>query len=213
MPCQAISLNGPGGPLKKTAPTLGSWISKGDSASRIRAAPDTWFLSGLPGSRLPGKDPRREPRAVLDNAANVVQARGSAGFSGRSAEVPDTQYQDKGIEMSDQSTRRRFLQRSVMTGAVFALPSFVPSHVLGKDGATSPSETIPLGVIGIGPRCTYDLTAMLGLSDVRCIAIADVQASRRDAGKRLVDGHYGNTDCTLVATSGNCLTARTSTQC
>ena len=42
-----------------------------------------------------------------------------------------------------------------------------------------------IAVIGIGPRCTYDLKAILGLSDVRCVAIADVQASRRDAGKQL----------------------------
>jgi predicted dehydrogenase len=29
------------------------------------------------------------------------------------------------------------------------------------------------------------------------VAIADVQAGRRDAGKALVDGHYGNADCRL----------------
>ncbi len=60
-----------------------------------------------------------------------------------------------------------------------------------------PSEKITLGVIGIGPRCTYDLQAMLNLPDVQCVAIADVQASRRDAGKALVDKHYGNPDCQL----------------
>jgi hypothetical protein len=38
---------------------------------------------------------------------------------------------------------------------------------------------------------------MLGLADVRCLAIADVQASRRDKGKSLVDKHYGNADCML----------------
>jgi len=32
---------------------------------------------------------------------------------------------------------------------------------------------------------------------VRCVAIADVQASRRDAGKTMVDTHYGNSDCKL----------------
>ena len=59
------------------------------------------------------------------------------------------------------------------------------------------SEKITLGVIGIGPRCTYDLKSMLALPDVRCVAIADVQASRRNAGKALVDQHYGNQDCVL----------------
>jgi predicted dehydrogenase len=38
---------------------------------------------------------------------------------------------------------------------------------------------------------------MLGLPDVQCVAIADVQASRRDAGKKLVDKHYDNHDCNL----------------
>lgn len=89
-------------------------------------------------------------------------------------------------------TRRRFLVRS----AAFATaPMFIPSHVLGKDGAIAPSEKVTLGVIGIGPRAIYDLNAMMKLPDVRCLAIADVQESRRDAGKRLVDEFYGNSDC------------------
>jgi predicted dehydrogenase len=94
-----------------------------------------------------------------------------------------------------QANRREFLRKSAAVSAVFAAPTIIPASALGRDGATAPSETITLGVIGIGPRCTYDLKAMLGLSDVRCLAIADVQASRRDAGKALVDGHYGNQDC------------------
>jgi predicted dehydrogenase len=82
-------------------------------------------------------------------------------------------------------------------GAAVSAPWIVSSQALGLDGKVAPSEKITLGVIGIGPRCTYDLKAMLGLPDVKCVAIADVQASRRDAGKALVDGHYGNSDCAL----------------
>ena len=99
--------------------------------------------------------------------------------------------------MSDKSTRRDFLRRSAMASAVFAVPTIVPAQVLGKSGGVAPSETIALGVIGIGPRCKYDLGGILGLEDVRCIAIADVQASRRDEGKKLIDTHYGNQDCKL----------------
>ncbi len=76
-------------------------------------------------------------------------------------------------------------------------PTVIPARVLGRDGAVAPSEKITLGVIGIGPRCTYDLQAMLKLPDVQCVAIADVQASRRDAGKQLVDQHYNTKDCAL----------------
>lgn len=94
-------------------------------------------------------------------------------------------------------TRREFINRSAAAATAMSLPWIVPAHALGRDGAVAPSEKITLGVIGIGPRCTYDLRSMLGLPDVQCVAIADVQASRRDAGKTLVDQHYGNRDCRL----------------
>jgi predicted dehydrogenase len=94
-------------------------------------------------------------------------------------------------------SRRQFLGRSAAAVSAFSAPWILPSHVLGRGGAVAPSEKVTLGVIGIGPRCTYDLQAMMGLPDVQCVAIADVQASRRDAGKTLVDKHYGNSDCKL----------------
>lgn len=75
--------------------------------------------------------------------------------------------------------------------------TFVPARALGREGRTAASEKISLGIIGIGPRCTYDLKSMLQFEDIRCVAIADVQSRRRDAGKTLVDGHYGNQDCVL----------------
>ncbi|MEX0865790.1 MAG: Gfo/Idh/MocA family oxidoreductase, partial [Pirellulales bacterium] len=99
--------------------------------------------------------------------------------------------------MSSSSTRRDFLRYSAAAASTFALPTFIPAAALGKDGASAPSETITLGVIGIGPRCIYDLKPILEFADVRCVAIADVQASRRDAGKQMVDGAYGNEDCRL----------------
>lgn len=91
--------------------------------------------------------------------------------------------------------RRRFLQRSLAAGGALTLPAYVPARALGSADAASASERITLGVIGIGPRCTYDLRAMLKEPDVQCVAICDVQAGRREAGKRLVDEHYGNSDC------------------
>ncbi|HEV7222667.1 MAG TPA: Gfo/Idh/MocA family oxidoreductase [Pirellulales bacterium] len=95
------------------------------------------------------------------------------------------------------NARREFLRRAAAVSSAAALPWIVSSRALGRDGAAAPSEKITLGVIGIGPRCTYDLSSMLNLPDVQCVAIADVQASRRDAGKTLVDKHYGNSDCKL----------------
>ncbi len=91
------------------------------------------------------------------------------------------------------STRRELLKHSIAT---VAFPTIVSSRALGRSGV-APSEKITLGVIGIGPRCTYDLRSMLAAHDVQCVAICDVQASRREAGKKLVDTHYGNQDCVL----------------
>lgn len=93
------------------------------------------------------------------------------------------------------TTRRDFLLSTATATA--SLATVGPSHVFGHKGEIAPSEKIALGIIGIGPRCTYDLKAMLQFSDVRCVAIADVQAKRREAGKSLVDEHYGNGDCIL----------------
>jgi predicted dehydrogenase len=94
------------------------------------------------------------------------------------------------------STRRQFLGRSVAAGAAVAGPWVVPARAVGRSGVAA-SERITLGVIGIGPRCTYDLKSILKLPDVQCVAICDVQKGRREAGKKLVDGHYGNSACVL----------------
>jgi predicted dehydrogenase len=94
-------------------------------------------------------------------------------------------------------TRRNMLQRCLASGTAVAIPWFVPAAARGAEDKAAPSERITLGVIGIGPRATYDLGGMLKQSDCRCVAVCDVQASRRDAGKRLIDQHYGNKDCAV----------------
>lgn len=99
------------------------------------------------------------------------------------------------MSASMNTTRRDFLLGGI--AATASLATIVPAHVLGREGKVAANEKISLGIIGIGPRCTYDLKAMLPFPDVRCVAIADVQAKRRDAGKLLVDQHYGNSDCKL----------------
>lgn len=97
------------------------------------------------------------------------------------------------MNVPSNTTRREFL----LTTAAASVATVVPAYALGREESVAPSEKITLGVIGIGPRCTYDLKAMLQFSDVRCLAIADVQAKRREAGKSLVDEHYGNGDCVV----------------
>lgn len=100
-------------------------------------------------------------------------------------------------DQRDRTPRRGFLKQSLALGATFAFPTVVPARALGKAALAAASERITLGVIGIGPRCTYDLNSMLAEKDVQFVAISDVQASRRKSGKELIDKRYGNNDCTV----------------
>ncbi|MHC4249095.1 MAG: Gfo/Idh/MocA family protein [Planctomycetota bacterium] len=90
-------------------------------------------------------------------------------------------------------SRRRFLKRAATAaGAVAALPVIVPSRVLRAD---APSNTVVMGVIGLGGRGRYDLGAFMANKDVRMVAACDVQAGRRKNGKGTIDRKYGNSDC------------------
>lgn len=98
------------------------------------------------------------------------------------------------------SGRHKTTRRDLLVGTAAAaatLATAFPTTVAANARAVAPSDTLSLGIIGIGPRCTYDLTAMLKFTDIRCVAISDVQATRREAGKKLVDDHYGNRDLRL----------------
>jgi predicted dehydrogenase len=97
-------------------------------------------------------------------------------------------------------TASRANRRHVLKGAAAAVvfPAIVPASALGRvRGVAAASERIGLGVIGIGPRGTYDLKAMLKEPDVRCVAVCDVQRGRREAAKGLVDGAYGDGACAM----------------
>jgi len=99
------------------------------------------------------------------------------------------------MKIARQSVSRRvFLKQSLVAGATLAFPWVARFRA----GAAAPSERITLGVIGIGPRCRHVLGAMLAEPDMQCVVICDVQASRREAGKAMVDAHYGNKDCVTV---------------
>ena len=100
---------------------------------------------------------------------------------------------EPGVECA--SITRREVLSGLALGVAAGLPSLFPAPAFGRDDSKKPAEKITIGVIGFGPRCTYVMNAMLGLPDVRCVAIADVQKSRREAGKALVDKLSGNTDC------------------
>lgn len=97
------------------------------------------------------------------------------------------------------TNRRQFLGRTLAAASTVALPWFITSRALGKDGAVAPSEKIVLGGIGLGPRGQYDLSVMLPEKDVQFVAICDVARNRREQVKQMVDAHYGNTDCAMYS--------------
>ncbi|MDR1269016.1 MAG: Gfo/Idh/MocA family oxidoreductase [Planctomycetaceae bacterium] len=77
--------------------------------------------------------------------------------------------------------------KTVSSGAVLcAAPVVLPAKVLGLDGGIAPSNKITLGVIGVGSRGRHDLQRMLRQPDVQFLAIAEVQADRRNAAKEWI---------------------------
>ncbi len=93
--------------------------------------------------------------------------------------------------------RRGFLKTAAKAGAAVA-PMFIPASVLGRNGATPPSERIVIGGLGVGNRGRTDLACLLTEPDAQFIAACDAQQSRRALVKQMVDGHYQSQDCELL---------------
>lgn len=106
-------------------------------------------------------------------------------------------------------TRRQWLKSAAGVGAIAAIPTIIPARVLGKEGATAPSETIQVGAIGIRGRGMGDLRWMMGNKDVRMLAICDLQRVQREVVKKYVDEQYGNTDCKMYPEIREFLAERT----
>lgn len=72
-------------------------------------------------------------------------------------------------------SRRSFLGKSLSGVAAGAFgPQILPASVLGRGGATAPSNRITLGVIGLGGQGDRDMRAFLGHSEVQVVALCDV---------------------------------------
>jgi len=106
-------------------------------------------------------------------------------------------------------TRRKFLRRGLTAAGAMALPYYVPASAMGHGGTVSPSERIVMGGIGLGGRGSYDLGWMLNEPDVQWVAVCEVQKSRRDAAKNVVDNKYGNKDCAVYSDLRQFLAERT----
>jgi len=73
-------------------------------------------------------------------------------------------------------SRRDFL---VAGAAAVAAPHVLPSRVLGLDGATPPSETVRVGIAGLGGRARWILLNE-DLPGARIVAVADCELPRCD---------------------------------
>ncbi len=93
----------------------------------------------------------------------------------------------------DQFTRRSFLKRAAVAGGVAAFPIVVPSTVFGQN---APSNKIVMGAIGTGSMGTGDLNGFLGKSEVRMVAVCDVDRNHRENAKNITNKKYGDNNCT-----------------
>ena len=88
--------------------------------------------------------------------------------------------------MSFQLTRRRFIASA---------PTIIGGAALGLNGAVPASDRITVAAIGIGGRNRHNISKFLEHSDVQMLASCDCFTDRRQSGKRMIDEHYGNSDC------------------
>jgi len=84
--------------------------------------------------------------------------------------------------------RRTFLKTSAGLAAALGFPTIVPSSVFG---AASPSNRINVGAIGVGRISrSHDLAAIFKYDQARVMAVCDLDESRVELGKTLINGVY-----------------------
>ncbi len=84
-------------------------------------------------------------------------------------------------------SRRAFVSR---TAGALAAPWIVPASARGADGATAPANRITVGLIGRGCMGRGHLQRLVGDTDVQVLAVCDVDRSRCQEGKEVVEANY-----------------------
>lgn len=90
--------------------------------------------------------------------------------------------------------RRSFL---AVAATGIALPTLLPSSVLGKDGFVSPNDKINLAIIGIGNRARDHIGSFCGNGDFRVTAVCDCFDAHTQDGKNNVDRRYKDNACKM----------------
>ena len=81
-------------------------------------------------------------------------------------------------------------RRVLLKRAAAAAPWVVASSVLGKDGATVPSDRIGLGFIGVGMMGRGHVACCVRYPDAQVVAVCDVDRWRREHAKATVEAEY-----------------------
>jgi predicted dehydrogenase len=88
-------------------------------------------------------------------------------------------------------TRRHFVQGAAATA--LSLPIIATGSAAGADQkATTPSERLTLGFIGVGTMNRGHLGHFLGVGDVQVVAVCDVDTNRRENAKKTVEKRYAD---------------------
>ena len=83
--------------------------------------------------------------------------------------------------------RRSFLRQMAAIGAAGCAPLILPSSAWGD---SAPSNRISLACIGVGRMCRGHLTEFLGQPDIQLTAVCDVDDTRAESARQLVDAYY-----------------------
>ncbi len=79
--------------------------------------------------------------------------------------------------MSMSVSRRQFLGTAA---SALALPTIIPARALGRDGSVAPSNRIGIGVIGLGDRGNYHLSALSAFKEAQVLTVCDVRGNQAD---------------------------------
>jgi hypothetical protein len=89
-----------------------------------------------------------------------------------------------------QISRRSGLSHPASLSGTIAVPWIIPNSVWAANGNAAPNGRITVGLIGKGIMGSGHLRRLVGDPDVQVLAVCDVDALRREDGKRLVEKTY-----------------------
>lgn len=87
-------------------------------------------------------------------------------------------------------TRRGFLRRTACATGVLAAPTFIPGSAFGAPDQPPPTERVTVALIGHGAMGSGHLRRLVGDPSFHVLAVCDVDQTRREAGRELVEATY-----------------------